>query len=87
MTVNPGYPTGSSQLIVRESDLRGHIGRAETDPSSTRTAPPTNENLHLGVARKVPRDPEDGPDLALGIAYRIVRGDYERERPAEPPTP
>lgn len=87
VTVNPGYPAGSSQLIVRESDLRGHIGRAETDPSSARTAPPTNENLHLGVARKVPRDPENGPDLALGIAYRIVRGDYERRESGEATTP
>jgi len=87
VTVNPGYPTGSSQLIVRESDLRGHIGRAETDPSSARTAPPTNDELHLGVARKVPRDPEHGPDLALGVAYRIVRGDFERPNAPKAPTP
>jgi len=78
VTVNPGYPEGSSQLIVRESDLRGHIGREETEPTLGRTAPPTNEVLHLGVARKVPRNPENGPDLALGVAFRIVRGDYEK---------
>src|SRR5688572_29645288 len=65
VTVNPGYPEASSQLIVRESDLRGHIGREESNASMARAAPPTNDELHLGVARKVPRNPEDGPDLTL----------------------
>jgi carboxyl-terminal processing protease len=85
VTVNPGYPQNSTQLVVRESDLSGHIGPEESNASDARGPPPTNEELHLGVARTVRKNPENGPDLALGVAYRIVRGDYERKSPLSPP--
>ena len=84
VTVNPGYPEHSTQLVVRESDLSGHIGDA-SGAGAKNTAPPTNDELHLGVARTVPKNPENGPDLALGVAYRIVRGDYERKVQVTPP--
>jgi len=78
VTVNPGYPEAGAQPIVRESDLAGHIGRSDPGAPSEHAAPPTNDDLHLGVARNVPHQPENGPDLALGVAYRIVRGDFEK---------
>ncbi len=58
---------------------RGHIGRAETDPSSARTAPPPTRTSTLALQRKVPRDPENGrtSPWALPIASR---GDYGAQK-------
>ena len=39
-----------------------------------RGLPPTSDDLHLGVARQVPVDPTHGPDRALEVAHRLVRG-------------
>jgi len=78
--IDPGYDTGSALGVLREQDLHGHL----KDPkqaawkreksSKERGLPPTNEQLHLGVARVVPDDPSDSPDLALAAAYRTVLG-------------
>lgn len=78
--VDPGYETSSSWGALREEDLKGHLQdpNEATQPGSSSTAPrgipPTNDQLHLGVARIVPKDPTNGPDLALRVAYRTVLG-------------
>ncbi len=73
--VDPGYDEETSSLIVRESDLSGHLkAQGQTEPAlgPARGIPPTNDALHLGVARTTPQNPLGGPDLALAVAYETV---------------
>lgn len=78
LEVDPGYVKGPAFRVLKEADLEGHLGE-EGDPNETeRGAPPTNEELHLGVARVVPEDPSQGPDVALRVAYDLVLGRLKR---------
>lgn len=76
--------------VVREEDIKGRIG--PTHPSTTEGAvdlvPGTDEELHLGVAREIPRDPRGGRDAALAVAYEVLLGDRApraTERPLSAP--
>ena len=87
--IDPGYETGAALGALREEDLRGHltdpevpsseaVPRDQVDPHPhghrPRGLPPTNEELHLGVARTVPLDPTDSSDVALCTAYLALLG-------------
>lgn len=76
LAVDPGYVEGPAVRVLREEDLRGHVTVEDAWPKTpgSRGAPPTNEELHLGVARTPPEDPRDGPDRALDVAHRLVLG-------------
>lgn len=74
VVVDPGYVPSSRIAVVGEKDLAGHL-ETHTNPSAApevRRLPPTNEMLHLGVAREIPSDPESSPDLALRAAYQLL---------------
>jgi len=78
--VDPGYDQGSQMRVLKESDLPGHLKDEEKKHSSIdagrgegRGAPPTNQELHLGVARRIEKDPSQSPDKALRAAYRLLR--------------
>lgn len=68
--------------IVRESDLENHLpGEAEGQKPSAPA--PSVENaheiseradLHLGMARDVPKDPTKGKDVVLSVGYQLLRG-------------
>jgi hypothetical protein len=61
--------------MLKESDLEGHLlQRGQEKLTEERGAPPTNEELHLGVARIIPTNPQDGADVALRVAFDLVRG-------------
>lgn len=79
---DPGYS------VLRESDLENHLP-AEQQTSPRRPEPPTAAGkrtveqsglspTHFGVARVVPFDPTNGPDVALSIGYQLVRGVLDR---------
>lgn len=83
--VDPGYDPKEALGALREEDLPGHLRDANSPPGASsshtmdqthprRGTPPTNEQLHLGVARVIPFDPSEGPDLALRAAYHGVCG-------------
>lgn len=74
LAVDPGYVKGPAFQVLKESDLEGHLLGDRTSDDIVRGAPPTNEELHLGVARTVPTDPTGGPDVALRVAYELVLG-------------
>lgn len=85
VAVDPGYVTGPNVLVLKESDLEGHLLAADNEQQDEgRGAPPTNEQLHLGVARLVPDDPSGGPDVALSVAYQIALGVLDPEKPIRP---
>jgi carboxyl-terminal processing protease len=78
---------GASKLfgILRESSLENHLpaeGIALEPKTLTPAAPPvaaadagtSTQDVYLGVARNVPRDPTTGPDAALAVAYKLLRG-------------
>jgi carboxyl-terminal processing protease len=78
---------GASKLfgIMRESSLENHLpaeGIALEPKTLTPAAPPIAaadagapaQNVYLGVARNVPKDPTTGPDTALSVAYKMLRG-------------
>lgn len=74
VVVDPGYVPSSRVAVVGEKDLAGHL-ETHTNPSAApevRRLPPTNELLHLGVAREITGDPEASPDLALRAAFRLL---------------
>lgn len=73
--VDPGYMEDAKFRVIRESDLDGHIGEGREGEIDATRPPPTNDELHLGVARQVPRDPRAGSDLALAVAFRIASGE------------
>ncbi len=77
--VDPGYKNGTTMRVLKERDLPGHLleSAKKTSPVQERGSPPTNKELHLGVAREIPRNPLGGPDLALEVAYKIVRGELK----------
>jgi carboxyl-terminal processing protease len=80
LAVDPGYVSGPMFRVLKESDLDGHVldtGDTKRD-NAPRGAPPTNKELHLGVARNIPKDPNLGPDVALKVAYDLVRGEISR---------
>lgn len=83
--VDPGYDPSQALGALREEDLPGHLRDASQQPSGAalpsadqaaapRGTPPTNEKLHLGVARTIPFDPTTSVDLALRAAYLGVCG-------------
>lgn len=75
--VEPGYVPTKLYQVVRERDLEGHIpGRDEEPATPTTDAPvdPAEQELRLGVAREVPRNPAGGKDFALSVGYQIVTG-------------
>src|SRR5690606_20901610 len=64
--VDPGYLKGSALRALKESDLAGHVpSDTEGNDGDDRGALPTNEELHLGVARNIPENPEASADIAL----------------------
>lgn len=74
VVVDPGYVPSSRVAVVGEKDLAGHL-ETHTNSSAApevRRLPPTNEMLHLGVAREIPSDPQASPDLALRAAYQLL---------------
>lgn len=78
VTVDPGYVTGPSVRVLKERDLEGHLLASEkAEHDEERGAPPTNAELHLGVARVVPEDPSGSPDVALQVAYQIALGVFD----------
>lgn len=84
VAVDPGYVQGPNVRVLKESDLEGHLLKSNAEViDDERGAPPTNEDLHLGVARVVPEDPTDSPDLALRVAYRMALGVFDPEAPLE----
>ena len=73
--VDPGYVRGPLFRVLKESDLDGHLlERSQKKRAVERGAPPTNEELHLGVARNIPTNPQASPDRALRVAFDLVRG-------------
>lgn len=74
LMVDPGYVTGPTFRVLKESDLEGHLMSERSSSDTQRGAPPTNDELHLGVARNAPEDPTGSADIALRVAYDLVRG-------------
>ncbi len=82
--VEAAYVDDDSFGVRRESDLENHLPPEGTanepdDVPVQRPAEKIEEETgisptHLGVARKVPKDPTGGPDFALSIGFQIVRG-------------
>jgi carboxyl-terminal processing protease len=90
VAVDPGYVQGPALRVLREADLEGHLLEDRKAEEGERGAPPTNEELHLGVARDVPEDPASSPDLTLRVAYQLARGTLlhpERAAPEKPASP
>lgn len=86
IAVDPGYIKGPSLRVLKESDLEGHLLESGAEKlEEERGAPPTNDELHLGVARVVPEDPTESADLALQVAHQLVLGVFDPDRP--PTTP
>lgn len=76
-------PGATSYWIVRESDLENHLPGEGAAPRTTKTVTPTPgdqkaPDLHLGVAKDVPKDPTRGKDHALSIGFQILTGTFER---------
>ncbi len=90
--VDPGYESSNSLGALREEDLSGHLVDPKTEAGMKsnqpkRGLPPTNDQLHLGVARTIPKNPNESHDLALRAAYRAVAGlpkDSSRPHPSSP---
>ncbi|MCH2108122.1 MAG: S41 family peptidase [Polyangiaceae bacterium] len=86
LLVDPGYEGGPAIRVLRESDLEGHIDPQEkiVKTEKRRGAPPTDKDLHLGVAREIPEDPLTGPDRALKVAYEVIVGKQAPAKDAPP---
>ncbi len=83
--VEPGYVPTKLYQVIRERDLEGHIpGRgeaereAEATPATDSPLDGAEQELRLGVARDVPRNPAGGKDFALSVGYQIVTGVLSR---------
>ncbi len=76
--VEPGYVATKDYHVVREKDLEGHIPAQSPDKTEATPAAEAEQDLHLGVARTVPRNPTGSKDFALSIAYQIVAGVLQR---------
>lgn len=82
--VEAAYARDTSFGVIRERDLEDHLpaegppGSApKKDKEKNKPGVSGEEDLsetHLGVARKIPKDPTGGSDFALSIGYQIVRG-------------
>ncbi|MEZ4373449.1 MAG: S41 family peptidase [Polyangiaceae bacterium] len=80
--VEAAYARDTSFGVIRESDLENHLpaeGPPGSAPKKKDEKPKTDgeEDLsetHLGVARKIPKNPTGGSDLALSIGYQVVKG-------------
>jgi carboxyl-terminal processing protease len=82
--VGAAYEADRTFGVVKERDLENHLpaeGAVDGEPGDGQTSGETAESAdggisatHLGVARKVPRDPTGGPDFALSIGYQVLRG-------------
>lgn len=84
--VASAYEADRSFGVLRESDLENHLP-AEGPPGSTPAKDDADEKpksdaeispTHLGVARRIPKDPTGGPDFALSIGYQILKGVVKR---------
>lgn len=85
VAVEAAYARDTSFGVVRESDLENHLP-AEGPPGSapTKKKPDSGGDqqegeTHLGVARKIPKNPTGGPDFALSMGYQIVRGVMQKK--------
>ena len=80
--VEAAYARDTSFGVIRESDLENHLpaeGPPGSAPKKKDEKPKADgeEDLsetHLGVARKIPKNPTGGSDLALSIGYQVVKG-------------
>jgi carboxyl-terminal processing protease len=88
VAVDPGYIQGPNVRVLKESDLAGHLMTSNRERvDEERGAPPTNEALHLGVARVVPEDPTASADVALRVAYQLALGVFDPSAPLVAPEP
>ncbi len=82
---DPGYS------VLREADLENHLPaerQAAASQAASKPPVPTTRNVeqsgvsptHFGVARVVPFDPTNGPDVALSIGYQLVRGVLDKAK-------
>lgn len=81
---DPGYS------VLREQDLDNHLPaeRGSSRSPAKLAAVPSKRTVeqsgisptHFGVARVVPFDPTNGPDVALSIGYQLVRGVLDRTK-------
>lgn len=82
VAVDPGYVKGPNVRVLKESDLDGHLlDSGQEVKDQERGIPPTDELLHLGVARVVPEDPSGSADLALRVAYQMALGVFDPKAP------
>lgn len=81
------YVASKGPAVLRESDLENHLPAEHHGEGVPTTKPPSEVDerggadpagTHLGVARQVPDDPVGSDDLALSIAYQVVRGVLKR---------
>jgi carboxyl-terminal processing protease len=85
--VEAAYVADKSFGVIKEKDLENHLpaeGNLEEAPTPEAAAREAGaeeakgDATHLGVARKIPRDPTGGPDFALSIGYQILKGVLKR---------
>jgi carboxyl-terminal processing protease len=81
---DPGYS------VLREQDLENHLpAEQQAQPTAPSPANPKAKRApeqsgvsptHFGVARIVPFDPTNGPDVALSIGYQLVRSVLDKSK-------
>src|SRR5690606_18312901 len=85
VAVEAAYARDTSFGVVRESDLENHLpaeGPPGSAPAAKKPASASQEEeseTHLGVARKIPKNPTGGADFALSMGYQIVRGVMQKK--------
>jgi carboxyl-terminal processing protease len=81
-------PSAGNVTVERERDLANHLppeGPPGSAPTDDAGAPHSPDATHLGVTREVPKDPTNGPDVALSIGYQMVRGVLKKPAGGIPP--
>lgn len=84
LEINPGYVEGRE--VLKESDLDGHLKdesqetTSDSEHGAKRGALPSNDELHLGVARSIPEDPSKSADRALRKAYLLLSGEKSAKK-------
>jgi carboxyl-terminal processing protease len=82
---DPGYS------VLREEDLENHLPAERLGLAKAPLRSPSGQAkrtveqsgispTHYGVARVVPFDPTNGPDVALSIGYQLVRGVLDKAK-------
>lgn len=83
VTVEATYADDPGYSVLREADLENHLPAEQQAPAaSAPSGVPSKRTVeqsgvsptHFGVARVVPFDPTNGPDVALSIGYQLVKG-------------